>query len=154
MSAGKTFLARFLGEQRAKGAHRSPLLATLEKLAQAEPQPQDPAPAWLVTPEELEADQINRPARALRTVQQLTAERLTARAPFKSDAPPVAVRLVQTGEQAVRTLTACLDDAPCRESARKIFRALFMLALEVARAGGGLRVATVRRTGISPFLFA
>ncbi|MFC4428049.1 hypothetical protein [Deinococcus navajonensis] len=49
---------------------------------------------------------------------------------------PVVVRLIQTGEQVVRTLTACLDEAPCRESARVIFRTLYTIALEVARMQG------------------
>lgn len=58
---------------------------------------------------------------------------ITRREDFEEPPP---VRLVLTGEQVVQTLTACLDDAPCRESARLIFRALYFNALEVARMQG------------------
>lgn len=49
---------------------------------------------------------------------------------------PTITRLVVTEEAAVKTLTACLDAAPCRESSRRIFRTLFMVALHVARQAG------------------
>lgn len=52
------------------------------------------------------------------------------------DVLPQVVRLTVTGEAVVQTLTACLDNAPCRESTRRIFRALFQVALEVARHQG------------------
>lgn len=50
--------------------------------------------------------------------------------------PAPAPLTITTRAELVQTLTACLDDAPCRESARRIFRALFSVALDVARACG------------------
>nr|UVZ00229.1 Initiation of plasmid replication [synthetic construct] len=50
--------------------------------------------------------------------------------------PAPAPLTIATRAELVQTLTACLDDAPCRESARRIFRALFSVALDVARACG------------------
>lgn len=58
----------------------------------------------------------------------------TSRAVY--DEPPATIRLVVGGADVVRTMTACLDDAPCRESARRIYRALYHIALDVARVQG------------------
>lgn len=59
------------------------------------------------------------------------------------DEPPQVVRLVVSREAAETRLTAELDAAPCPATARAIFRALFHVALDVARACGF--TATVTR---------
>ena len=124
------FLTRFLAGQRAKGQDQTPLFDMLTGL-QAKT-----ADDVLVSPQ---------PTGCARLVERRPASsRPKAHSP---KAPPVkpqsyqqgapsAVRLVVSGEAAVQSLTACLDAAPCRQSARLIFRALYAVALDVARAQG------------------
>lgn len=126
MSAQK-FLARY----RASGRTATgPLFEALERaLSSGTSSPQEaeqPAAPSLPLPAPALRQEVPNPARLVPSI--------TSRVQFEET--PAPVRLVQTGEDVVRTLTACLDDAPCRESARRIFRALFMLGLEVARAEG------------------
>lgn len=137
MSEGTTFLARFLDGQRAKGANLGPLFTTLERLADVQheeaPQPPpaswplghpapQPAPAPLHTPYE---------GGAIRTVQQLAAERTTSRVQFEQTPPAPVLEL-----NPVQSLTACLDEAEQPRTARRIYRLLFELALDSVRARG------------------
>lgn len=109
------FLAQFQARQLAKGHDLAPLFASLV--------PELPA----VAPE---------PAR----MPQVPEKAPTAR-PDAASVPTTRVRLSE-GE-AVRTLTACLDAAPCRATARRIFRLLYALALYVARYRGLSELASV-----------
>lgn len=61
---------------------------------------------------------------------------MPAPVPAHQQQPAPAPLTITTRAELVETLTACLDAAPCRESARRIFRALFSVALDVARACG------------------
>jgi hypothetical protein len=47
-----------------------------------------------------------------------------------------AVKGLPAFDTLITTLTACLDDAPCRETSRRIYRVLFALALETSRYRG------------------
>lgn len=113
-----TFLDQFLTRQRQRG-HTGPLFDQLAKIAQGGATAPQPAPAPVLTP-----------APALRTVQELTAARLTSRVQFEqTPAPALEVNPVES-------LTACLDDAECPQTARRIYRLLFELALDSVRARG------------------
>lgn len=146
MSSGKTFLARFLDEQARKGnaTEMGPLFDTLRRINAAEQQATPtPGEEWKVTPEELDAATQPRP----RTVQEIQQE-LQARRPAPSApaVPPVDYRekLAEALPQfslpfrfaPVETLTACMDSAECPDTARKIYRLLFELALHSVRVRG------------------
>lgn len=90
--------------------------------APSEPQPTFPRPA----PEPVR--EVPNPARLLPP--------MPAPAVVQQPRPAPAPLTITSRAELVETLTACLDAAPCRESARKIFRALFSIALDVARACG------------------
>lgn len=158
------FLARFLTAQQAKGSDLGPLYGTLERIASGHaqddspaamwpavrggaapeptPQPEAQRPAWLVTPEELDDLEAQRP----RTVQEIQAELAARRPAPEPEAPPVDYRekLAQAIPQfslpfhfaPVDTLTACMDSAECPATARKIYRLLFELALHTVRVRG------------------
>ncbi len=49
---------------------------------------------------------------------------------------PAIIRMTVCPEEMVGMLTSCLDSAPCRESARVIYRALYRLALDAASQAG------------------
>lgn len=63
----------------------------------------------------------------------LPAPRVIARAALPAVPAP---RVLESEFDVVRSLTACLDGAPCRGTARRIFRVLFGLGMHVARAQG------------------
>ena len=107
----QAFLTRFLAAQREKGQLQAPLLALLERLQPAEATPPQPAPAPITRP----------PALTVRPQQ---------------DTPPVIRLAALSSEQAVQSLTACLDAAPCRESARTIFKAVYAVGLDAAASQG------------------
>ena len=66
----------------------------------------------------------------MKTVHDFTAERVAKRAQFTE--PPAPLVLFNP----VDSLTACMNDAECPATARRIFRVLFGLALESVRARG------------------
>ena len=120
-----------LARLRARGLTDSPLFAALERISDGTSSPeeaQQPAAPTVTPPAPALRQEVPNPARLVPSI--------TSRAEFVEPSTVPALRIVQTSEEAVRTLTACLDDAPCRESARRIFRALFEIGLEVARAQG------------------
>ncbi len=125
------FLTRFLAGQRAKGQDQTPLFDMLTGLQAktaddvlVSPQPTEAAPAWLKDA----LHHLGRKPTALKPTR-------LSRSQYQQGVPS-AVRLVVSGEAAVHSLTACLDAAPCRQSARLIFRALYAVALDVACAQG------------------
>jgi hypothetical protein len=61
------------------------------------------------------------------------APALTVR-PTEATPPPVIRLAALSSADAVLSLTACLDAAPCRESARLIFRTMYAVALDFAAA--------------------
>lgn len=65
---------------------------------------------------------------------------VTSRAAYdpetNQDGGRAVIRMTVCPEEMVGLLTSCLDDAPCRESARVIYRALFRLALDAASQAG------------------
>lgn len=63
----------------------------------------------------------------------LPVPRVTARTALPAVPVP---RVLESEFDLVRSLTVCLDGAPCRATARRIFRVLFGLGLHVARAQG------------------
>lgn len=131
MSQGK-FISRFLEAQRAKGNDLGPLFGTLERLASDEKNAAPaPAPAWLVTPEELAPLDAPRP---LKTVQDFARE-LEQRRPLSRQDAPAAPRVAYQLNPS-ESLTACLDSAECPRTARKLFRLLHELGLESIRKRG------------------
>lgn len=116
------FLGRFTASQRAKGhTMPEPFSRALDNL-NAQPEPTTtPRPAPVA------ADIPN----VARLIPPLPAPAIT-----KQPQPAPAPLTISSRAELVATLTACLDDAPCRESARKIFRTLFQIALDVAHACG------------------
>ena len=66
----------------------------------------------------------------MKTVHDFTAERVAKRA--RSTEPPAPLVLFNP----VDSLTACMNDAECPDTARKIFKVLFSLGLESVRARG------------------
>lgn len=122
------FAGRFLASQRARGRDLGPLFGgVLERIATDAPpavlppprfpEPETP-PAWMVTPEELDAVL---PAVDFAAVREA--------APRPAPVPRVQVDVVET-------LTACLDRSENPPLARAVFRLLFELGLEVTRVNG------------------
>ena len=70
------------------------------------------------------------PHAPMKTVHDFTAEREAKRAQYAE--PPAPLVLFNP----VESLTACMNDAECPATARRIFRVLFGLALESVRARG------------------
>lgn len=128
------FAGRFLASQRAKGRDLGPLYGVLEGMAGTQGDTTAPTgEAWMLSSEEIDklAEQPT-PAKC-RTVQDFTRDIHTRRpAP---DAEPPAPR-IQFNFNPTETLTACLDTAEQPETARRIFRVLFELALQSVRARG------------------
>lgn len=128
------FAARFLRESRAKGRDLGPLFGVLEGMTGTQGETTPPTgEAWALQSEEI--DKLGeQPTRAeCRTVQDFTRD-IHTRRPAPEEPPPAP--RIQFNFNPTETLTACLDAADQPETARRIFRVLFELALQSVRARG------------------